>query len=666
MILTHANITSTLLTLPATSQLPSPARYSPYYPCQRCDGGEAVGAVLEAASEPSSSCSSVIIITDNTSPYTLLMMFHKTQSVVGMFDMSAEGRADNVTQAHLSRVISQARQVRRLLWCVTVVVVSDDPAFLATFAQFSLKGRLLGSSTRLLAVTRLPLIQLEDLLSSYWTFSMMNAMFLNMNDATACSSRWTVYVHMPYSRLGAQMVRVASWETGAGLRLHTQLKLFPDKFLNFHGATVNVTARPYTPYFIETLHQAPDGTLTKRYSGMDYILLKTMAKTLNFNFMFLHSDNWDEVTGRVAERVSFMVALQFIVLPQRLQMYDFSFVYELSSMDLCAAKPRLRPQWQSLYYPLADGVWISVLTTILLLPLALYMVNFVATRYGVGEKMDAETAFQMVVATFLNQNLTEKLPKTNTSRVLVTAWLVFAFIIGAAYQGNLTAALTLPKYPPRPETVEDFVNTFQRITIPPWGSSWIAFFRESDSVVLKALAERIVIIPNVEEGLERAVGRKEAHIASRAHLELKIAKYFSRPDGSTQLYVGQESLSPGLSALPIPHDAPYRPQLDRIIRAVLEVNPRQEREREKAQSVLLIPLTTIKDPNKGRFSHRSRSACLSYKQEPKQSDILSWFTSKNPNKIADSFSLKKRPYRPMPRAHTQPTTITYHITNIAG
>ncbi|XP_071533857.1 ionotropic receptor 21a-like [Panulirus ornatus] len=508
---------------------------------QGCDGGEAVGAVLEAASEPSSSCSSVIIITDDTSPYTLLMITQQLQSVRAIFEVVLEGQEVNVTQAQISQVLTQARGLCQASRCVTVVVVvSDDPAFLATFAQFSLKGRLLGSSTRLLVVTRLPLIQLEDLLSSYWTFSMMNAMFLNMNDATACSRqysgnyveevistcrnfstsaeglvkstlhvhsartlctytlhvrsartlftyirsalahtwhvrtlstynlhvstlcKWTVYVHMPYSRLGAQMVRVASWETGAGLRLHTQLKLFPNKFLNFYGATVNVTALPYAPHWMESVEQAADGTHRKRYSGTDFLLLTTVADTLNFTYNVLHSESWDAVVKRVEERVSFMAAQYFSVLPQRLEQYDFSFIYEVSTLDLCAAKPGLKPRWQSLYYPLADGVWFSIISVLLFVPVSLHMVNFVATRYGVGEKMDAETAFQMVVATFLNQNLTEKLPKTNTSRVLVTAWLVFAFIIGAAYQGNLTAALTLPKYPPRPETVEDFVNTFHR------------------------------------------------------------------------------------------------------------------------------------------------------------------------------------------------------------
>ncbi|KAK3885058.1 hypothetical protein Pcinc_010712 [Petrolisthes cinctipes] len=69
-------------------------------------------------------------------------------------------------------------------WCVVVVVVSDDQTFLATFAEWSLKGRLLVWSTRLLVVTRLPREDLVIILSSLRTFSMTNAMMLNAEQSS--------------------------------------------------------------------------------------------------------------------------------------------------------------------------------------------------------------------------------------------------------------------------------------------------------------------------------------------------------------------------------------------------------------------------------------------------------------------------------------------------
>ncbi|KAK3886047.1 hypothetical protein Pcinc_009780 [Petrolisthes cinctipes] len=62
----------------------------------------------------------------------------------------------------------------------------------------------------------------------------------------------------------------------------------------------------------------------------------------------------------------------------------------------------------------------------------------------------------------LGQNLPQRLPNTNSVRVLVATWLVWALVLGSAYRGNLTANLTLPKYPPRPETIPQLVDTVDR------------------------------------------------------------------------------------------------------------------------------------------------------------------------------------------------------------
>lgn len=59
-------------------------------------------------------------------------------------------------------------------WDVCVVLVSEDPVFLTTFADLALRGRLLVWSTKLLLVTSVALQQLRAFLGAYWVFSMMN------------------------------------------------------------------------------------------------------------------------------------------------------------------------------------------------------------------------------------------------------------------------------------------------------------------------------------------------------------------------------------------------------------------------------------------------------------------------------------------------------------
>lgn len=83
-------------------------------------------------------------------------------------------------------------------------------------------------------------------------------------------------------------------------------------------------------------------------------------------------------------------------------------------------------------------------------------------RSDATSRLYSGAVFQDMTGMLLGQNLPRRLPTTSSTRVLVTAWLLFAFIIGAAYRGNLTASLTLPIYPARPETLKELVDAADR------------------------------------------------------------------------------------------------------------------------------------------------------------------------------------------------------------
>ncbi|MPC75768.1 hypothetical protein E2C01_070162 [Portunus trituberculatus] len=77
--------------------------------------------------------------------------------------------------------------------------------------------------------------------------------------------------------------------------------------------------------------------------------------------------------------------------------------------------------------------------------------------------------------------------------------------------------------------------------------------------------------PKVQEGLQGALKYNRAHVAGRRYLKYHIADKFTEEDGTSRLYVGRETLFPGASGWPIPHDAPYKAQVDRWILASIEV-----------------------------------------------------------------------------------------------
>ncbi|XP_071527774.1 uncharacterized protein [Panulirus ornatus] len=184
--------------------------------------------------------------------------------------------------SHLTLHLSfWGHQLSQLSWCVTVVVVSDDPAFLAAFAQWSLKGQLLGWSTRLLAVTRLPLRRLQDL---HGTFSMTNSMMLIVYDShmsTSCS----VYIHLPYSPWGTQPLHVAYWTPRKGIVLTTRHQLFPEKLTKLlYGPKFVLAAEEFEPHtlLVRDPSQQAAGEGEALFYGPMVNLLHMLADDMNF------------------------------------------------------------------------------------------------------------------------------------------------------------------------------------------------------------------------------------------------------------------------------------------------------------------------------------------------------------------------------------------------
>ncbi|XP_063886372.1 ionotropic receptor 93a-like [Scylla paramamosain] len=525
--------------------------------------GLAAGAILEATT-PSSCC--LILFTENdTSSLTdsqKVLKAWQRQQPAAVFQVVVGNKDTNVTQS-FSQLIPRARHVRRLSRCTVVMVVSHNPSFLGDFAEWSLRGRLLVWASRLMVVTRLTLPEISTLLSTHFTFSMMNAIFLN-----SLRGRFQVFSHLPYTAMGPRVVQAGYWTPTVGLTVTEGHSIFQEKFSNFYGARLNVTALPYGPYW-EERHESDNAT---NYSGTDYLTLAAIATSLNFTVHVLPTSSWTEVMRFVAERKAFFAPVIHTVLAQRLEKIDFSVVYEMSPIGFSMATPTLEARWQALYYPLSNIVWAATLLALLLVPICFYilMKKIGDTSEGRSGKLGVASVFLDMMGMLLGQSLLHHMPNTSSSRILVTAWLVFAVILGSAYSGNLTASLTLPKYPARPETLPQLVDAVDRITMPPYGEEFRNYFAKSGSPVFQKLARLIDIVPSLLEGQLQASKLDQGHLDNQRYQRLSIAETFTQPDGRELLYIGRESIMPGEAAWPLPHDAPYASVINRLLMAVNE------------------------------------------------------------------------------------------------
>nr|XP_053636406.1 uncharacterized protein LOC128691600 [Cherax quadricarinatus] len=192
---------------------------------------------------------SVIFITDGTtSPSTVFMITDHLRfpGGVGLFEAVINGSHFNLWDEHLSLLFDNVKMLRKLSSHITIVVISDEATFLAAFVKWSVKGRLMVWSTRLLILTHSRLMELQDL---HTTLSNLNSMLVIINDDTA-NIRCSVYVQLPYSPRGSQVVQVASWTPRRGLLLTSHLPLFPEKFskvvLGLIGLSFSLLSFPWT------------------------------------------------------------------------------------------------------------------------------------------------------------------------------------------------------------------------------------------------------------------------------------------------------------------------------------------------------------------------------------------------------------------------------------
>lgn len=75
------------------------------------------------------------------------------------------------------------QQLRMMSWCTTVVVISDNSSFIASFSEISLKVHFLQPSTKIFVITHLPMKHLETVNYLHKLTSRMDAMIVTLAEA---------------------------------------------------------------------------------------------------------------------------------------------------------------------------------------------------------------------------------------------------------------------------------------------------------------------------------------------------------------------------------------------------------------------------------------------------------------------------------------------------
>ncbi|MPC16859.1 Glutamate receptor ionotropic, delta-2 [Portunus trituberculatus] len=401
----------------------------------------------------------------------LLMISEDSQEEALMFAKAAKSvlethhdlRCSTIFFSEASGALKSFLDIRRKYWCITMVVLSDDVAFLAALAERS----LVMTSSRLIALTRLPAQTFLENEKLRTTFSTMNAVIGIFYEK---SKRFTMYYLEPYSNTEDEVTRAAHWSLKEGLVQASRLPLFYDKFIRFKR-------RPTLKIATEAFHSRQtqkDGRNTDHTA--DYF-----AQGINFNYRYEHIP--DGTFGSKQDDGS-------CLSPSRVEIVDFTSPISIQYSVILGGRglPQVDP-WAFLF-PLGPFVCAAILAALVVVPLIMVLL-FTCASFSFPNPARftwPANLFEMIRVLLLQDN---KIPGGAWwwRRLAMGGWMLTALVLIKSYAGNLMSVLTV-RYVQQPyQSLSDVVRDPSVSMIWQTNTSNVQFIRSAETGIYRELAE---------------------------------------------------------------------------------------------------------------------------------------------------------------------------------
>nr|XP_053632775.1 glutamate receptor ionotropic, delta-2-like [Cherax quadricarinatus] len=527
---------------------------------------------------------SVIFFTDgrfSSSSFIMLTEASVAPWGVAVFEVTLDGQHANLTVPQLSWAVAQARQLRQVSWCVMVVVVCDDTDFLVAFAEWSLNGRLLVWSTRLLVITRLPLQQLQFLHS---TFSMTNSMMVIVEN-TSDSSRCSVYVRLPYTTQQSLWLKVATWDGSQRLTLTSYLMLFPDKFSSFLERPVLTAVsedNPLNKLIKKENSDFQDGHKIT-FTGPVSKLMDLLAKAQNFSYVNVrppdgswglkHEDGtWSGMVGMVSRKEADIGVGPFGISATRAEVVDFTAPILIDYWRILGSRGRAEVNPWSFLMPLAPLVWAAIFTTLLALPSLICLLSSCVFVNSSKAKKWLTDTFALICILLLQDTSVSK--SWWWERLIFGTWMMVTLVLTQSYSGNLMALLAVRHIPQPFQSLHDLIDDSKVITIWETESASVQYLHSVESGIFREIANlenkgRLIYRtqPQFAVSIDTLVRRGD-HVLMEVDMSLKVymAQDFTHT-GQCSFYESREEFLPLMFAMIGQKDSPLVPVLSkRIIR----------------------------------------------------------------------------------------------------
>ncbi|XP_046998173.1 ionotropic receptor 21a-like [Schistocerca americana] len=350
--------------------------------------------------------------------------------------------------------------------------------------------------------------------------------------------------------------------------------IYYDKFMNLNGNDVRASMFTVNPSAIE------DNTTVSKFRGCDAQMTETLAKYMNANLVMLPNDGsgfgkWNGTvnTGTdgdvMFERADIAPNTRYIIV-ERLKVHGYTYPHDKEDLCILVNKSSRIPQYLNIILPFAIIAWMTILLS---MPFTAFFWSLIR-HFGNGSSRVEKFAyvyinsFLKIFSVFLSIAV-PSLPSVGRERILFVMWTFFSLIITNTFQGSLTSYLTIPKYMPDIDTMEQLSRSGLKILIHP--ELLPVFKLDTGNPVIDALNRNL--IPDIDmEGYPEKIqsdGGTCALVNAYVGQFLIRSRHYVR-NGFPLLHLTKECPLPAVVAFATQKYSPLQPRFDSLIRRIVE------------------------------------------------------------------------------------------------
>ncbi|KAK7072272.1 hypothetical protein SK128_020755, partial [Halocaridina rubra] len=356
-------------------------------------------------------------------------------------------------------------------------------------------------------------------------------------------------------------------------KFRTLEELFPERFNSFEEQLFPLsTSFDDFPY---SYNYTVNGTITHRGLGLD--MVDVFSKKFNFTYTLTAqapdenwgkyiNGSWNGLLGEIDHGEKLFTVNFFTMNHLRMQHFEASVPYWREGFGIAILTPPPLPKWQNAYLPFKPSLWLLCLFTLIMVIIIMAIQDKIQPVRFFGGVSDI---WHYMLRSTFNQGV-DNLPSADWQRLFLTFWFMYSFILANVYSSNLIAVLTVPVFPKRLATLQEFADSSYRLGMQDYGEFVEGAIKSSNDEIYRKIGKRFDLFKTNWQLMASLNTSKYAYTDSYAY-----ARYMASigHKNVSETYFLKEQLYPGFVCwyfrLNIPWTYKFNEGITRVIEAGL-------------------------------------------------------------------------------------------------